>query len=95
MEGSPKETFFAVVNTVPAPELYWRDTRYMGQAIPPHSVCSRGTGVATAIPPSRVGSAIPSFCLATTSTSLLDLFFIPGLPKHGMQPRRRLLHLVW
>ena len=81
MEGSLKEALSAVVNTAPAPELSWRDTRCMGQGIPPHSVSSRRTGVATAIPSSRVGSAIPSFCIATTSTSFLALFFIRGLPQ--------------
>lgn len=70
-----------MVNTASAPELSWRDTVSMGQAIPPHSVSSRGTGAATAIPPSGLGSTIPGVCVAKTSTSFLALPFIPELPQ--------------
>lgn len=95
MEGSLKEALSVVVNTAQAPGLPWRDIRCMGQVVPPHSVSSRGTGVATAIPPSGVGSAIPSFCIATTSTSFLALFFIPGLPQAWDTAQEKILRLVW
>ena len=72
MEGSLKEALSAVVNTALVPELSWRYIRCMGQAIPPHSVSSRGAGVAT---------AFPSFYIATTSVSFIALFFTPGLPQ--------------
>lgn len=72
-----KEALSAVINTAPAPELSWRGSRCMGEAIPPHSVSSRGTGVATAIPPSGMASAVPCFCLATTPMGFLAFFFIP------------------
>lgn len=70
-----------MVNTAPGPELSWRDTISTGQVIPPHGVSSRGTGAATAIPPSGLGSTIPAVCFATTFISFLALPFIPELPQ--------------